>query len=112
MVPRLFARNERVIPIFSIDNGFMAVAMVGAVNVAAIETVWSALVTPPHRSNILRVGYEDNAEPVTLKKGDHMGTFNMGSTVIVLFSKNSVATLEEVKDGMGLQMGQATHHFV
>ena len=48
-VPGLFARNERLVSIFDTNAGPMAVVLVGAINVAAIETVWAGLVTPPHR---------------------------------------------------------------
>jgi len=56
-VPRLFARNERVIAQFDTSAGLMALVLVGAINVAAIETVWSGLVTPPQKKRITRDDY-------------------------------------------------------
>jgi phosphatidylserine decarboxylase len=60
--------------------------LVGAINVAAIETVWHGLVTPPQSKYINRYVYRD--KPVTLKQGQEMGRFNMGSTVILLTGAN------------------------
>lgn len=85
-VPRLFARNERVACVFETDAGPMALILVGAINVAAIETVWAGLVTPGRSKNIKHFTYEN--EEIVLDKGEEMGRFNMGSTVIVLTGKN------------------------
>ena len=86
----LFAKNERVVCYFETDYGPMAVIMVGAMIVASIETVWAGQVTPKTQ-NIQRWNYQDIAEnPIHLEKGDELGHFKMGSTVIVLMAKNSV----------------------
>ncbi len=82
-VPSLFARNERVASFFDTPNGRLAVIMVGAMNVSAIETVWAGLVTPPAGKQISTVAYEGE-QALSLACGDEMGRFNMGSTVIVL----------------------------
>lgn len=79
-VPRLFARNERVVALFDTELGKMALVLVGAINVAAIETVWGGLVTPPNGNRVSQTAYSG----VRLQKGEEMGRFNMGSTVIVL----------------------------
>jgi phosphatidylserine decarboxylase len=81
-ISRLFARNERVVCLFSTTTGPMAMILVGAINVAAIETVWHGLVTPPKGKKISEFDY-DHAERQFLK-GKEMGRFNMGSTVILL----------------------------
>ena len=80
----LFTRNERVIAQFDTERGRMALVLVGAINVAAIETVWAGVITPPQRHGITRVDYTGD-ERVTLERGAEMGRFNMGSTVIALF---------------------------
>ena len=104
-VPRLFARNERLVAMFDTDAGPMAMVLVGAINVAAIETVWSGLVTPPPRPAI---EVEDMQQAgVELARGAEMGRFNMGSTVIVLFGKDRVDWLESLTAEQPLQMGQA-----
>lgn len=84
-IPRLFARNERVVAIFETEFGKMALVLVGAINVAAIETVWAGLITPPNQKAI-RV---DHYPELVLAKGEEMGRFNMGSTVIVLLENNA-----------------------
>lgn len=84
-IPNLFARNERVVTCYSMDNGgYMAVILVGALIVAGIETVWAGLIAPTSRKTIQSCSYSN--EPIRLKKGDELGRFQLGSTVIVLFS--------------------------
>ncbi len=85
-VPGLFARNERVVALFDTEAGPMALILVGAIFVSSIETVWHGVVTPPTISKVRSWKYDENAP--TLKIGEEMGRFNMGSTIIVLFGKN------------------------
>jgi len=87
VVPRLFARNERVVAIFNTDAGRVAMVLVGAINVAAIETVWAGLITPPTQHSIIYKDYEPSTH--TLEKGQEMGRFNMGSTVILLLENGT-----------------------
>ena len=87
-VPRLFARNERVVAIFDTELGPMALVLVGAIFVSSIETVWHGVVTPPSVTSVQTWDYKENAP--TLKIGEEMGRFNMGSTIIVLFANNKV----------------------
>lgn len=90
-VPRLFARNERVAMLFTTAAGPMAVVMVGAMLVGSIETVWAGEITPPHGKRIRDWRYDDGSEAaVTLERGDELGRFNMGSTVILLFARGAV----------------------
>jgi len=84
-IPRLFARNERVICQFETQHGPMVMVLVGAINVSATETVWHGLVTG-HGGGIKR--YEYAAGEVALQRGDEMGRFNLGSTVILLTTDN------------------------
>ncbi len=83
-IPGLFARNERVVCWFETAHGPMAVVLVGAINVAAIETVWAGAVTPARRGGIRR--WEYGGEGPRLPRGAELGRFNMGSTVIVLLA--------------------------
>lgn len=103
-IPRLFARNERLVSIFDTDAGAMAMVLVGAINVAAIETVWSGLVTPPRRPGIEVEDYQQRE--ILLERGAEMGRFNMGSTVILLFGKDRIEWLEGLQAEQPLQMGQ------
>ena len=82
----LYTRNERVVAQFETEHGLMALVLVGAVNVAAIETVWHGLVTPPAGRRVSRVDYAGETA-VTLERGAEMGRLNMGSTVVALFER-------------------------
>lgn len=107
-VPRLFARNERLVCLFSTDAGPMVMVLVGAINVAAIETVWSGLVTPPRGKKISTQDYSD--PEYSYKKGQEMGRFNMGSTVILLTPPN-VEWLPQFRAGQVVKMGEAIGSF-
>ena len=107
MVDGLFARNERVVTRFDTPAGPMALVLVGAINVASIETVWAGVITPPLGKTIRRWDYPpDGAGAVRLKKGAEMGRFNMGSTVIVLFGPGQVRWEREIVPGATVRMGQ------
>lgn len=103
-VPRVFARNERLIALFETEAGPMAMVLVGALFVACIETVWSGVVTPPHGYRIRRESFADR--PVQLARGAEMGRFNMGSTVILLFGRNRLAWSSGLAAGQVVRMGQ------
>jgi len=107
-VPRIFARNERVVANFDTEFGRMAMVLVGAINVAAIETVWDGLVTPPKGKVISRKSYQTG--DVVLDKGQEMGRFNMGSTVIVVMESQEPVLSTELIEGLPLKMGQAISH--
>lgn len=102
-LPDLFARNERVIAQFDTEHGLMALVLVGAMNVAAIETVWDGLVTPPQQSAMSSKDYTD--QNIQLAKGEEMGRFNMGSTIIVLL-ENPSAWRVDMQAGDAVRMGQ------
>jgi phosphatidylserine decarboxylase len=102
-VPRLFARNERVLTRFDSEFGQFALVMVGALNVGSMATVWAGDITPAAR----RVLTQIPAAALTLDKGDEMGRFNMGSTVILLFESNRVQWHPLLRAGSIVQLGQA-----
>ena len=95
-VPRLFARNERVVCIFDTDEGPLAMVLVGAMIVAAVETVWHGHITPPKRE--LRVEEYGVANDILLEKGSEMGRFKLGSTV-------------KLTDCLAHTQGRARHQF-
>lgn len=103
-VPRLFARNERVVAIFDSPAGKLAMVLVGAINVAAIETTWAGLVTPPTKPQAIHQDYTE-LKNITLKKGDEMGRFNMGSTVIMLTQK-STTWMPSLRTNSAVRMGE------
>ncbi len=107
-IEKVFAKNERVVSIFEVEGGYMAATMVGAVNVAAIDMAWHGMVTPPHMNLTARYDYQN--EDITLNKGDEMGTFNMGSTVVLCFSKGCYSPLAALATELGLKMGETIGH--
>jgi len=103
-IPGLFARNERVVAVFDTEYGPMAMVLVGAINVACIETVWHGVVTPPHRHSVQRWDYSAGQE-IRLDKGAEMGRFNMGSTVILLFANDALRFDGSISAGAAVRMG-------
>lgn len=103
-VPRLFARNERVAVIFDTEAGPMALVLVGAIFVSSIETVWHGVVTPPSVNSVQTWQYKHQS--IVLQKGEEMGRFNMGSTIIVLFGKNRAQWTEAFKADVPVKLGE------
>jgi phosphatidylserine decarboxylase len=103
-VPRLFARNERVVTVFATDSGPMAVILVGAMIVASIETVWAGLVTPIKKQ--VHTTHYANAETIHLDKGAEMGRFKLGSTAIVLFGKDAAQWDSKLDAHSDVMMGE------
>lgn len=105
-VPRLFARNERLVCVFDTDFGPVAVVLVGAMIVAGIETAWAGQVAPPTRS-VATLRYGELLAPVRLERGDELGRFKLGSTVILLFGRDALRWSEQLEPGSVLRMGRA-----
>jgi len=105
-VPELFARNERLVCLFDTERGPMAVVLVGAMIVAAIETVWAGQVAPPARA-LKTTRYDAAARgPIELAKGAELGRFKLGSTAIVLFGPGQVKWAEHLVAGSAVRMGE------
>lgn len=107
-VPNLFARNERVICLFDTEFGPMAQILVGATIVGSIETVWAGTITPPREGIIKRWTWPagDSEGAVALLKGQEMGRFKLGSTVINLFAPGKVALAEQLQSLSVTKIGQ------
>lgn len=107
-VPNLFARNERVICLFDTEFGPMAQILVGATIVGSIETVWSGTVTPPREGIIKRWTWPegDQEGAVALLKGQEMGRFKLGSTVINLFAPGKVRLDDTLKSLSVTRIGE------
>jgi len=103
-VPRLFARNERLVCRFSTDFGPMAVVMVGAMLVSGVETVWGGEEIPPY-ADALRPR-EWNDQDIRLERFDEMARFNYGSTVIVLLPPGAVS-LHDLRPEQAVRLGEA-----
>ncbi|MBF7053291.1 phosphatidylserine decarboxylase [Halomonas sp. KAO] len=102
-VPGLFARNERLVCHFDTEHGPMAMVLVGAMIVAAIETVWAGQITPLPHGAVQRIRFDT---PVRLEKGQEMGRFKLGSTVVMTFAE-PVAFADRLDPGAKVQMGDS-----
>jgi phosphatidylserine decarboxylase len=103
-VPRLFARNERMVALFDTALGPMAVVMVGAMLVSGIEVVWADARTRARETSIVR---SFAGAKLCLERGAELGRFRFGSTVIVAFPANAVRWSETLAAGSPVRMGQA-----
>lgn len=100
-VPRLFARNERVICLYNTEAGPMAMILVGALIVASIHTVWAGAI----RGNRVQT-WQYPQDNIVLAKGAQLGHFQLGSTVIMLFTKDKVALLDSLFENVPVKLGQ------
>ncbi len=106
-VPDLFARNERLICCFATQAGPMAVILVGALIVGGLETVWAGEITPPHRGPLPeRWDYPADAPPLQLARGQELGRFNLGSTVILLLGRKAADWAPDLTPGSRVRVGQ------
>ena len=107
VIPNLFARNERLVCLFETPAGPMALIMVGAIFVSCMETVWGGQVNPSMGMRLKRKRHDLKDSPVIdLARGDEMGRFNMGSTVILLFGPNRISWEKSLHAGTAVQLGQ------
>lgn len=103
-IPDVFTKNERVIAIFDTEIGKIAIILVGAMIVGSIVTSWHGQVTPAPSHNITNWNYQDNN--LTLERGEEMGLFQLGSTVIVLFENNTINFSENITINSSIKMGE------
>jgi len=103
-VPRLFARNERLVCHFDTDFGPMVQVMVGALLVSGVETVWSGEEIPAYGDRITRKDWRGKG--ITLERFAEMARFNYGSTVIVLLPPGVAAFDPALKAESPVQLGQ------
>jgi phosphatidylserine decarboxylase len=103
-VPGLFARNERVVCEFESSHGPFILTLVGATIVGSMATVWHGVVNPPRGREVREWRYDD--KPVVLKKGEEMGRFLLGSTVVMLFPKDTLKFNPEWVPARAIRMGE------
>ena len=104
-VPNLFARNERVVCIFeSADHGPFAMVLVGATIVGSMATVWHGVVNPKRTNKPSEWTY--TGQDIVLKKGEEMGRFLLGSTIIMLFRQGTIAFNEDWMPGRKVRLGE------
>jgi len=104
-VPGLFARNERVVCVFESAQGRFVMVLVGATIVGSIATAWHGVVNPP-RPGVVRDWHYDG-QVITLRQGEEMGRFLLGSTVVLLFPRSTLQFVADWKPGRGVRMGEA-----
>ncbi len=105
-VPGLFARNERVVCLFDGPHGPFVMTLVGATIVGSVATVWHGVVTPP-RSGQVRDWHYGEDRDVALKKGEEMGRFLLGSTVVLLFPKGDLRFNPDWAPDRPIRLGEA-----
>jgi len=105
-VPNLFARNERVVCEFSSEkHGTFVLVLVGATIVGSMATVWHGQVNPPRSKSINTWSYTD--QDIRLAKGEEMGRFLLGSTVVMLFEKEQLTFTAGWQPAKSIQLGEA-----
>jgi phosphatidylserine decarboxylase len=104
-VPGLFARNERVVCFFESANGPFVLTLVGATIVGSMATVWHGVINPPRPGVIREWRYDE--QNIVLKKGEEMGRFLLGSTVVMLFPRNTLTFNPEWTPTRPIRMGEA-----
>jgi len=104
-VPGLFARNERVVCVFESPHGPFVLVLVGATIVGSMATVWHGVVNPPRPGTLREWTYPDGQ--VSLERGEEMGRFLLGSTVVLLFPRGTLRLNPAWAPGGAIRMGEA-----
>lgn len=106
-IPNLFSRNERVICVFDTPFGTMVQILVGATVTASMSTVWAGVINPPRSQNIQVWDYPaEGMSAIRLEKGEEMGAFRLGSTVINVFEANAITLDARLQAGCVTRMGE------
>ncbi|NVM78631.1 phosphatidylserine decarboxylase [Duganella sp. SG902] len=103
-IPGLFARNERVVCVFDTAHGPFVMTLVGATIVGSMATVWHGVVNPPRLPQVTEWKYDD--QNIVLKKGDELGRFLLGSTVVMLFQKDVLKFNPAWQPGGPVRLGE------
>ena len=106
ILPNLFTRNERLICRFDSDAGPMILIFVGALHVGSISTPWTGRIQPRRKGVVHDIDIGANEHPTSVNKGDLLGWFNMGSTVILLLPQGTAAWEETLARGSRVRMGE------
>jgi phosphatidylserine decarboxylase len=104
-IPGLFARNERVVCVFETAHGPFVMTLVGATIVGSMATVWHGVVNPPRLPKVTEWSYAD--QDIVLKKGEELGRFLLGSTVVMLFPKDVLSFNPAWQPAGPVQLGEA-----
>ncbi|HYF59911.1 MAG TPA: archaetidylserine decarboxylase [Burkholderiaceae bacterium] len=104
-IPGLFARNERVVCTFDTAHGPLAMVLVGATIVGSMATVWHGVVNPPRPGTVRRWAYDEPS--ISIGRGEEMGRFLLGSTVVMLWPSQPLRFAEEWSPGRSIRLGEA-----
>ncbi len=107
LLPNLFTRNERLICHFETAVGPLVVILVGAMNVGSISTSWTGEIRPRKKGVAEDIDIHAGETPATVAKGELLGWFNMGSTVIVLLPSSTSNEFADLTGGQVVRMGEA-----
>lgn len=106
-IPRLFTRNERVSALFDTPAGPVALVLVGAFFVGSIATTWAGEITPPRRRKSRHESFPAAGHScLSFQRGDEMGRFNLGSTVIILSGPGAISWSNKLATGQTLRLGE------
>ena len=105
-VDNLFARNERLVCVFDTIYGSMVITLVGAIVVAGIEVVWTSDNFKKNGKIQKKVYPKDGHRSITLEKGEQLGQFLLGSTVILCFEKDALGWKTELKENSVVRLGK------
>ena len=108
----LFTRNERLICHFRTAAGPMVLIFVGALNVGSITTPWTGEIRPRKGHVVENIDLQSSSQPKTVNKGDLLGWFNMGSTIILLLPPGVCDWRSGLKSGEALRMGESLGRIV
>lgn len=103
-VPNLFARNERVVCVFESEHGPFVLVLVGATIVGSMGTVWHGIVNPPRTKKVREWDYQ--SQQIHLKKGEEIGRFLLGSTVVLLFPANVLSFNPTWQPAASVRLGE------
>lgn len=109
-IPRVFARNERLICHFDADFGPFAVIMVGALLVSGVETVWGGQEIPPYGTSVHNRQWTRGSHRVCLERFAQLGQFNYGSSVIILLPKGSASFASSLTPFCPVRVGAPLAH--
>lgn len=118
-IPNVLSRNERIICLFETDFGYMIQILIGAMIAGSIETKWAGTITPPREGIVKHWHYptiknakniNNNNNVITLYKGNEMGLFKLGSTVINMFENEKVLLNNQLKINDITRIGMPLAH--
>ncbi len=111
VVPKLFARNERLAVFFNTSRGPMAMVLVGATIVGAIGTRWHGDIKRSKKKE--HFNYKQSSFNTQLKQGEEMGFFKLGSTVVLLFAEGAqMQWKESLQAGSPIRYGEGMGAFI